>query len=1107
VHAAGFVRTFRDKVPTGTENLEFTLAPAAVLSGQVVTEKNQPVANARITPVRVLTAKIEQMVRSTSNGHFELNTLPAGTYRLLVDHPDFALENHAEEFEVEVGKQEHTGPIVLRPGISVTGSVLDLSTQDPINTATVSLKLTGEKSYLYRPREASTEADGTFSLGGLSEGFYSVEVSHAKHLDSGNKRLEITRDGPLTFTFTMQAVSSVSGRITNEAGEPIAGVQLKIPRANLRKTSYETDLDGHYRIDFHSLQGSTPYWLKAIHPDYVPQNESSENRSFTLEPGESITDLDIVLTRGGSVTARVIDAMGQTVTDTEFGFKRRRTFPFQPGSGDGIYIPQRKISTDHEGRVEFPRLTPGLYDIAIWANGVRAVEEDIEVIDSQTTTEIELVLSEAEILTGRVIDDQGNPVAGAKFDPSDNESSSAHTNANGDFEVRGVEPGRLLFCVTKKGFNSYHGRVSVPPEKELVITLKPALFVTGEVFAENTEVFENFYIIASKLAIAGQNPGTGGHNVRGPSGHFEMELKPGTYVLIAFVPGFGPGRSEKFTLKRGEPLENIEIALPPEATVVGTVVTANTGEPVHGATIQLDSVKGRRVHNRNAKTTSKPDGTFRLGEMQEGEIRLTVSHPDFAPTHEKGLQVFAGQDTQVRLEMGAGGGLHGWVFKADEPLAGAGVWAQKHSTAHYESRSVATDSQGHYAIHGLSPGLYTVSVTHPELLSQATAKVEVLDASSTEFNLEQGENVRISGVVHLGGVPLRGGSIVPPNRLILHEEFGFPPNQEIKADGTYTLELPEAGQYSLLIHAEELSQSGIRVPVSIPRGKSSHQIDIELPSGEIHGTVLDKQTGEPLAKAQVFTLPTSSRAESIDQVLTPGTVIVTTDSSGEFVLSNLEAGTYTLKAFRQGYSTARVEGIHLEAQARSTNHEIELERGIAFQVRVVNENADPVPKAFGILRDASGRVATFFPSTSTKDGWLTVRAPRPGPYTLTVSQNAHAPTRTAIQVEEKTSPLTVVLGSGSVLQVQVLDNNSLPLDGARVELVGESGSNVLDDLFYFRNVTDPHGMLKIDHANPGRFQVSATQNGARSQQQQVEIVAGKTNQITVQIHDPHDPGK
>jgi protocatechuate 3,4-dioxygenase beta subunit len=1104
VRAARFVQAFRDYVPTGAEDLEFELAPAAILTGQIVTEENRPVAAARVSPLRVETRVPQQMVKSTDNGHFELNTLPVGTYRLFVDHPDFAPESHGEDFEIEVGQQEHTGPIVLQSGISVTGSVVNSLTRDPINAATVSFRLKGERNlYFYRPRKASTRADGTFSLGGLSEGIYSVKITNRGYLDSDIERIEITRDGPLTSTFTMQVGSSVSGRITNEAGEPIAGAKLKIPRAQLRKPSYETDLDGRYRIDFRSLKLSPTFWLEATHADYVPQ-EWSESRSFKLEPGESLTNLDFVLTRGGSITARVIDEMGQAITDTELGFKHRRTSSIQPVSTDGIYLPQGKISTDRNGRLELSRLRPGLYDIVVWASGVRALKEDIEVTDSSTATEIELVLSEAEILTGHVVDHHGNPVEGAKIDPTGNEYPSTRTGPNGDFEFTGLDSGRFSFRVEKRGFKSDGGTVSVPLEKELVIVLKPnptapPARVSGQVFAENTRLFPYFDILYARLATAGQAPWRGRYQVFDASGHFAFELAPGTYVLTAVVPGFGLGRSREFTLKEGETLENLDIDLPPEAGVVGTVVAAKTGEPVHGATIQLDSGEESLVRNRNVKTSSKPDGTFRLGEMPEGEIRLIASHPDFAPTREEGLMVVLGEDTEVRLEMHAGGGLHGMVLKADEPLVGAKVRAYKKSGANSESKLATTDHQGHYAISGLSPGLYKVSVSHgSEFLGFGllAAWAEVSDDLSTERNFEQGARVRIRGVVYSEGVPLRGGRIELPHSLII-PSLDNSPGQVIEADGTYTLEFPEAGQYSLLIHARELGTSGIRVPLSIPRGKNVQEVDIDLPSGEIQGTVVDTQTGEPIEGARVFALATGSRP-AIDQVLFFGTGVVNTDHGGLFVLSNLEAGTYALKVSRQGYSNVSVEGIRLSARARSANHEIELERGIAFQVRVVDENADPIQYAIGILHDAAGSMATSFPGISTEDGLLTVRATRPGPYTLTVSLGTYASACRTVKVEENARASTVVLVSGSVLQVQVLDNNSLPVEGASVELVDDRGWNVLDGHLPFKTVTDSNGVLRVKHASPGRFRVSATQNGARSQQQEVEIVAGKTNQITVQ---------
>ncbi|NLT50297.1 MAG: TonB-dependent receptor [Ignavibacteria bacterium] len=69
--------------------------------------------------------------------------------------------------------------------------------------------------------------------------------------------------------------------------------------------------------------------------------------------------------------------------------------------------------------------------------------------------------------------------------------------------------------------------------------------------------------------------------------------------------------------------------------------------------------------------------------------------------------------------------------------------------------------------------------------------------------------------------------------------------------------------------------------------------------GRIKGKVVDLQTNEPLVGANVLVIGSSTGAA--------------TDASGEFVLQNLEAGTYTLKASYLGYQSITISNIRVNA--------------------------------------------------------------------------------------------------------------------------------------------------------------------------------------------------
>lgn len=79
--------------------------------------------------------------------------------------------------------------------------------------------------------------------------------------------------------------------------------------------------------------------------------------------------------------------------------------------------------------------------------------------------------------------------------------------------------------------------------------------------------------------------------------------------------------------------------------------------------------------------------------------------------------------------------------------------------------------------------------------------------------------------------------------------------------------------------------------------------------GRIKGKVVDLQTGEPLIGANVLVVGT--------------TVGSATDASGEFILLNLEAGTYTVRASYLGYQSITISNVRVNADL-TTNVDFQL---------------------------------------------------------------------------------------------------------------------------------------------------------------------------------------
>src|SRR5688572_23289014 len=165
----------------------------------------------------------------------------------------------------QVTPARDTGPAGAAAGTAVIrGRIVDLQTGNPLRRVRVNLAAPA----LGREGIAgSTDSNGDYELTGLPAGRFTLRVERSGYLplQYGQRRplepgkpLELTAGLVLeNINFALPRMSIISGRVTDELGEPIAGVAVTAQRSmwfdNRRRLLPDgpiatTDEDGKYRI-------------------------------------------------------------------------------------------------------------------------------------------------------------------------------------------------------------------------------------------------------------------------------------------------------------------------------------------------------------------------------------------------------------------------------------------------------------------------------------------------------------------------------------------------------------------------------------------------------------------------------------------------------------------------------------------------------------------------------------------------------------------------------------------------------------------------------------------------------------------------------------------
>lgn len=191
---------------------------------------------------------------ATKDGTFTVPAV-AGTHKLVVDGRGF-LASKAKDVTIVEGKTADAGTIVVTPGRSVSGRVLD-SAGMPVAKATVAAGtlLSGGGTELYIENESvgakstETDADGRFSIEGFPPAAITVVAGKTELGRSGSIRLPASPDSA-SLELVLQKTSGLEGTITRD-GKPLGDtVVIANPLGAVSSNFFvTTGPDGTFALD------------------------------------------------------------------------------------------------------------------------------------------------------------------------------------------------------------------------------------------------------------------------------------------------------------------------------------------------------------------------------------------------------------------------------------------------------------------------------------------------------------------------------------------------------------------------------------------------------------------------------------------------------------------------------------------------------------------------------------------------------------------------------------------------------------------------------------------------------------------------------------------
>jgi protocatechuate 3,4-dioxygenase beta subunit len=1112
-----------------------------LLSGRVLDPKNKPIAKAKIT-VRYpedIFGGFEDVARMRALGTFskkmailgKATSDEKGAYVVEFADPleprEYSVEARRSGFITRELSWFHTGaPSTLdihldrAGGQTIEGLVVDRAGA-PIAKARVEAEQeSGDRETPWeRDGEEvdrrNTDAEGHFKLE-VPSGVFRI-TAHAKGHAKGT--LSAVAAGARGVRIELGPARSLAGRVTDPAGNPVAGAALALYSQNeasielpsrLRRLVKdpaevaETGADGAFQFEDLSMES---YILEATRAGFQPAQrlgKTSEGDGAAIEirlakgavlegkvanaAGAPVAGA-LVLLRDDAVRSKGPDArwlresareLGAVPREKPAGKTKGKSKAPAPIDDEGppLAISQADFQarTDAAGKFRLDTLRPSVYTLTVESDQYLPYVKD--GVGVMTQSQVSVVLSAGVTLRGRVVEKPGGaPVARATLwlETAGYDHRTVQTDADGKYEAPGITPGPLREVRVRAPGHSLLCQagpevLASPPEQEHDFELEQTASVSGKVIS--------------------------------------MDGRPVANALVQTVGGGGEAAGDSVQAMK-----------------------------------RMAASRILRQTERSGRTGA--DGAFEVKDVNAGpSVQVIVNHPDYEVLFSDPFAVKPGDELTGQVyRLRAGAKLTVLVLRPDRtPCPGARVQAhrqrdesdagEKKAPVDLVDRkgdkfSLSTSAEGKAVFSGLATGAYSVVVTATgyQTFRQADVAIDETSGGSLSVDLLP-ENV-LTGTVHdSAGIEVEGATLrvtdeverVPGQKAARERTLVRGMSQN---DGSFRLAGLGDGPYRVEATAGGFADLSLdQVPVDRP-------LDVRLQRlGSIEGTVVIGETGLPVNTFNVVLRRKGKKDEAPADW--KGTVrwgpsgsgsrqLEFENAGGSFVLPDLEPGQYAVRVFAADLSPKEVlvrvsegartkaafllfQGIVVAGQVMSISRNQPVE-GANVSVLEAPEEISPGDKRKK-SSSPDGTAAPMLktrpvgePTTTDETGSFGIRDIPAGKYVLVVYHEEYVQTQQPFEIKAEglTRDLHVSLDSGETLYGTVEDSGGTHPAGVLV-ILKEPGGLIRKAL------TDTAGRFAIKGLMPGTYTITAQlpEDTEPSYEKPVTIKKGE-NKLAIRI--------
>jgi hypothetical protein len=692
-----------------------------------------------------------------------------------------------------------TSNAIAAGGGNISGKVTDSK-----GTALANAQVTASEARGFDVASATTNSSGEYTIGSLPAGSYRVKFIDSPYLTqyyndktSFSEADLVPVEAEKTHTgidATMHAFGNISGKVTDNNGKALFGVQVTIFLASGGWFSTQTNFNGEYmtaalptgsyKVEFSGSFGNAFYLTQY----YSGKSSLSAADPVAVELDKTHEHIDATMLELGRIRGKVTDTRGTPLEGIQV---------IAIGADGG----QRSGGTNQSGEYSIEGLPTGSYKVEFtsssyltqYYNGKASLSEadPVSVVVEGRTVGIDATMHESGRLSGKVTDTHGNALPNVfvtVLDSSGNFVASGGVNSSGEYTIGGLPAGSYkVEFQSSRYLTQYYDNKGSLSESDPVLAeegkthegIDAAMHELGKISGKVTDIkgnpLGNIYV---SLVDEHGNP-NGVFVATNSSGEYTIEALPsGAYrvaffesFIIGFPGGEAPGYyitqfyNDKSSAVEADPVaveadkthEHVDAAMHEHGKISGKV-TDGKGKALTNVQVTVFNLSGFAVTTGFTNSS----GEYTIGGLPTGSYKVGFTREPYLTQYYSGKYSLAEADavsaavdsthSGIDATMHEGGKISGKVTDGHgNALAGIQVTILSLAGRRTGVVSAMTNSSGEYTVAGVPAGSYTVEFSSPLYLTQYyNGKASISEADPVAVEVDS-THTGIDAAMHEGG--------------------------------------------------------------------------------------------------------------------------------------------------------------------------------------------------------------------------------------------------------------------------------------------------------------------------------------------------------------------